>query len=432
MKTLPNAILLIALLAFSSIGQTAEPRNDQPRRIKILSNLGSIPFVDGITVIGEIAFEGLDPDLPPELNRPAYWMLTPTSIRSRLTDADRALAVGGRFSGGSVARAVRSMREWAVEMGYPDAHAEAFGEITGKNEMRLTFVLERGELGRIAAFEFDGNEKVTSEELTKECSASLDRFDGIFRPREARYFLQKCVLDSFWSRGFLEAEVKEVKFRSNAGRGIAEVSLFEGMRFRLRTTEFGGVSILTRNQLIEMLGMPEGEYVNALALRSFVLEKLKRIYHENGYLNYEAEYNFRFSPFIDRDSDRFADVQFDVSEEFQYRVSTVEFIGVDEIAAAALARDFPLKRGDICNLPLVHSHFEDLNKSGKYLFIDRAQDMELKINDENRTVDIVVRVQREMPSQGIFSSMRTNTIQSTSRATGLSALFTSLTLSKAS
>lgn len=392
MRTLPNTLLLLALLALSSIGQTPEPRSDQPKRIRILNNLGSIPFVDGKTVFTDITFEGLDPDLPPELNRPVYWMLTPQSLGARFADGDATLAVGRRFSGGRVAQAVRSMREWAVEKGYPDARAEAFGEMTGKHEMRLTLMLDRGELGRISELEFDGNERVTSEELTTACTATLNRLDGIFRPREARYFLQKCVLEHFWSRGFLEAELRDIKFRSNGGRGIADVSLFEGTRFRLGRTEFSGVSIFSREQLIEMLGMREGEYVNASALRSFVLEKLKRIYHENGYLNYEAEYKFRFSPFIDRDADRFADVEIDFDEGLQYRVSRIDFAGIDDVTGEALRRDFPLKAGDVCNVDLLDSYFDKLNKSGKYRLADRVRDIEMKMNDKDATVALLVYV----------------------------------------
>lgn len=345
--------VLCVLIAFSFALGCPEIRAQDSKPVKLLNNFGSIPFEDGRTIVAGIGFNGLT-------------ALAESDLLKILRENRALVKSGDEFSGAAVVKAVKVIREALKNAGYNDAEVTAFGEKVANGEMRIEFVVKENSRARVAEILFEGNAKVSSEELTtnfKECIA-----DGweIYDARKYDYMAAKCTRQLLFERGFFQAKVGSPRPRAAGGAYVVTIEIREGARFRYGEIKIDGARALTKKEILEASGIKTGEVADSRALQDFVYEKLKRLYADKGYILYNAEFEPAFVEPAADGLDGVVDLAITIDEGELFELSKIEFIGVDKAEADKLRELIGLNDGEIYNQSRIEEGIKKINEMKKF------------------------------------------------------------------
>lgn len=359
--------------------------SQQSRRVPLLNNLGSIPFVDGKTVVEEIVFEGI-PYFPEYEVQP----VTETKLLKVLREGRLELETGSPFSGGSVARAVSLIRKVVVDEGFTDARPRAFGLSTSKNGMRLLFDLNLGLRPRVVGIEFDGNDSVPTEILAEKLKSCIGADWTVFKAAKYSYFARECVLKYYWSQGFHKTRIGELKTRSIGTEIVVSVPIAEGRRYRLGRVDVRGAREFTPTQIRDWLGIKAGDIVDGTHVRAFIYKSLKRQYLEKGHLLFDADFDPNFSDPPDGEADGIVDLKIEIDEGPVFRIRSVSFRGIGFSYDGRFGDRFPVRAGSIFSQSDLERGMEIIGAETDFCKPDPEQDVEIKTSDEDQLADVVI------------------------------------------
>ena len=367
-KYLFIAFSFLALTAISLIQINAQ-NNKSPKQIKILNNLGAIPFEDGKTIIAEIEFMGLDL-VGVQTDEDDESLITETDVLRVMREGLAKIEMGEAFYGYKVAKAVKAIRGLLPSKGYDKAEVNAFGEKLPNNRMKLIFSIKRGELARISEIRFEGTKNITNEQLIadfKQCSGNSWK---IFEPRRYQFYLRICSLRFMFSKGYFKARIGEPRREFLNGQPIVTVDVNEGVRFRYGEIKVTGATVFTSEKILEFGGIKEGEVANGKALQEFVYEKLKRIYADKGYVLYDADFDPTFIEPQADGLDAVVDLSIKIDEGKQFKLEKIEFIGLEKERVEELRKQFSLQEGETYNQSKIEEGFKKINELREFYPID--------------------------------------------------------------
>ena len=351
---------ILLWFAFSAIlvcPDVSSAQNSKPKQIRILNNFGPIPFEDGKTIITEVSFSGLTG-------------LSESDVLKALKENRNLIKSGDEFYGGSVAKAVKIVRQALVSNGYRDAKVSAFGEMTSKNEMTLAFVVKQGELARVSEVRFEGNVNISDEELVTNLKECIGDGWQIFDARKYDYITRKCSLGLLLSKGFFQARIERITPRLVSDRYLVTVEIEEGARFRYGEIKIEGATVFKKDEILEMAALKNGEVGDLGNLRDFVYEKLKRAYADKGYILYNAEFDSKFIESAAEGLEATVDLLITIDEGKLFRLGKIEFTGVDNAQIEELRKLISLKDGEIYNQSRIEEGIKKINETKKFYPLD--------------------------------------------------------------
>jgi len=351
---------IFILLVFSIVFDCLETRaqdSKSPKQIRILNNFGAIPFEDGKTIVSKVTFTGLI----------AFYE---SDILKALRENRTMIKAGDEFYGSKVAQAVGTIRGFLYERGYINAEVTAFGEKLSTNEMKLDFVINQGALARISEIRFEGNETFTNQELVEDLKqCSKDDWE-IYEPRRFNFYLQTCTRRFLSSKGFLKAKLLEPKLIKVENRYILEINLTEGDRYRTGAIKIEGAKVFTPKEITEILGLKEGEIINGKETQNSIYEKLKRIYVDQGFVLYNADFDVDFIEPQVEGLDGIVNLVITIDEGKLFKLSKIEFTGVEKEKIAELRRLILLKDGEVYNQSKIEAGIKKINETGEFYPIE--------------------------------------------------------------
>ncbi|CAN5795205.1 hypothetical protein BH20ACI4_BH20ACI4_10990 [soil metagenome] len=388
-------ILAVFTLTFSiSSAQIYAQNSKSPKQIKILNNYGAIPFEDGKTIITEIKFTGLDSEYE-QYDEAIGKMITESDFRDFLRLERATINSDDKFYGYKISKAVKIFKESLSNYGYLKADVIALGEQLPKNRMRLVFDVKRGLPARVLEIRFDGNINISNEEYfnnIKECSG-----DGwkIFGKDKYKYYTQKCSRDLMFSKGYFEGDILSVLPKIETGNYVVTVNVKEGVRYRIGEIKFEGIKVFTEKELLEMLDVKSGDIADALKIREFLNEKLKRFYEDKGYILFDSEFDPEFIQPQAEGLDAIVNFNITIDEGSQFKISKIEFVGIPERKIsddedAELKNNFPLKEIDIFNRTKLEEGIKKLNESKKFYPIDADKDVQIRKRERSPKTELII------------------------------------------
>lgn len=320
-------------------------------------------------------------------------------------------------------KGIRVIRELLASKGYPNAKVTIQEDEVSATSNAVTFKVDQGNRSRIVEIEFEGNQVFKDGELrgalqlVKE-TGLISRFQGqdILDLRKLQYDLQKNVRSYMFSKGYFQARIGEpqvvglgyrrtgipilgvlplpvISSKDDTLRIIIPVS--EGKVFRVGELKVEGNSIFSEQQILGYVGLKKGEIADGKRLQEAVYENLKKVYGSQGFVLYNAEFQPDFKENPANANEGIVDITIMIDEGRQFRLRRLEFTGNTFTRDKILRREVLINEGDIYNQAALENSIIRLNQTGYFDPIDKDQDVEIRTNEDQGDVDLVVKVREK-------------------------------------
>lgn len=332
------------------------------------------------------------------------------------------------FNPVNVQKANRVIRELLASKGFPNAKVEIKEEEVSATSIALTFVVDQGNRSRIVEIDFDGNEVFKDSELRGALelvkkTGLISRFKGqdILDLRKLQYDLQKNVREYMSSKGYFRAQIGEPKIEGLGYRRTGLVPLpiplltskddtlkiivpvTEGKVYRVGDLKVEGNSIFSEQQILAIVGLQKGEIADGKRLRKALYEDLKTYYGAQGFVQYDAELDPEFKDNPANAKEGIIDVKITIDEGKQFRLRRLEFTGNTFTRDRVLRREMLINEGDIYNQRNLEVSVIRLNQTQYFDPIDKDKDVEIRTDEENGDVDLVLKVREKGRQQIQFN-----------------------------
>jgi len=324
----------------------------------------------------------------------------------------------------------RILRELLASKGYPNAKVTVKEEEVSATSIAVTYEIDQGNRSRIIDIDFEGNEKFSDGELRgsmlylKE-TGLISRFKGqdILNLEALQADLQRNVRSYMFSKGYFQARIGEPQV---VGLGVKRtdfiplidlplplisskddtlkiiVPVTEGRIFRVGELKVEGNSIFSEQQILSYVGLKSGEIANGKRLQDAVYEDLKNVYGQQGFVNYNAEYDPEFKDSANP-NEGIVDIKIVIDEGKQFTLRRLEFTGNTFTRDRVLRREFLINEGDIYNSRSLDISVLRLNQTQYFDPIDKDQDIEIRTDDEQGDVDLIVKIKEKGRQQISFN-----------------------------
>ncbi|HEY8563208.1 MAG TPA: outer membrane protein assembly factor BamA [Pyrinomonadaceae bacterium] len=320
-------------------------------------------------------------------------------------------------------KGIRVIREQLASKGYPNAKVTVREEEVSATSTAVTFDVDQGNRSRIVEIEFEGNQVFKDGELRAQLqlvreTGLISRFKGqdILDLRKLQYDLRKNVQSYMFSKGYFQARIGEpvVTGLGYKRTGFPIVNLLplplvtskddtlkitvpvtEGKVYRVGALKVEGNSIFSEQQILGYVGLKQGEVADGKRLQDAVYEDLKKVYGSQGFVLYNAEFDPTFKDNPANPNEGIVDVTITIDEGKQFRLRRLEFSGNTFTRDKILRREVLINEGDIYNQVALETSVIRLNQTGYFDPIDKDQDVEIRTDEEQGDVDLVVKVKEK-------------------------------------
>ena len=326
---------------------------------------------------------------------------------------------------------VRILRELLASKGYPNAKINIKEEEVSATSIALTFEVEQGNRSRIIEIDFEGNEHFKDSELRAQLTlvqetGLISRFKGqdILDLRKLQYDLGKNVLAYMRSKGYFQARLGEPEV---VGLGVKRtdfiplitlplpllsskddtlkiiVPVTEGRIFRVGELKVEGNSIFSEQQILAFIGLKTGEIADGKRLQDAVYENMKKVYGGQGFVLFSAEYEPEFKDNPANPKEGIVDIKIVIEEGKQFTLRRLEFTGNTFTRDRVMRREFLINEGDIYNQNYLEISVARLNQTQYFDPIDKEQDVEIRTDEEQGDVDLIVKIKEKGRQQISFN-----------------------------
>lgn len=257
--------------------------------------------------------------------------------------------------------------------------------------MNLKFIIKRGEQAQVSEFQFEGNSRISNDELIGSIKGCIGNRWQIFDKRIYDYIAQKCLREMMSGKGFLKAEIKNILYQPLGSPKLVLIEIIEGTRFRFGEIEIEGLSVIPKEQFMTMLGQKSGDLPNVKGLRKFLYEDLSTVYKNKGFLLYDAyiEPDYIFPKTEGQDGT--LNLKIIIDEGRQFKLSKITIVSAEN-AKPRLKRILGLSEGEIFNQSKFEKGIKRINDTKEFVFVDKDKDVEIRMDEENSTIQMVVKV----------------------------------------
>ncbi len=320
-------------------------------------------------------------------------------------------------------KGIRVIRELLAGKGYPNATVKIREEEVSATSTAIYFEVDQGNRSRIVQIEFEGNSIFKDGELRGQLqlvrkTGLISRFKGqdILDLRKLQYDLRKNVLAYMWSKGYFQARIGEPQVEGLGYKrtGFPVLKLFplplvtskddtlkiivpvtEGRAFRVGELKVEGNSIFSEQQILGYVGLQKGEVADGKRLQEAVYENLKKVYGSQGFVLYDADFTPEFKDNPTNPEQGIVDITISIDEGKQFRLRRLEFTGNTFTRDKILRREVLINEGDIYNQIWLETSIIRLNQTGYFDPIDKDQDVEIRTDEEQGEVDLIVKVREK-------------------------------------
>ncbi len=320
-------------------------------------------------------------------------------------------------------KGVRVIRELLAGKGYPNASVKVREEEVSATSTAIYFEVDQGNRSRIVQIEFEGNQIFKDGELRGQLqlvkkTGLISRFKGmdILDLRKLQYDLRKNVLAYMWSKGYFQARIGEPQVEGLGYKrtGFPILKLFplplvttkddtlkiivpvtEGRQFRVGELKVEGNSIFSEQQILGYVGLKKGEVADGKRLQEAVYENLKKVYGSQGFILYDADFSPEFRDSDANPTEGIVDITITIDENKQFRLRRLEFTGNTFTRDKILRREVLINEGDIYNQIYLETSIIRLNQTQYFDPIDKDKDVEMRPDEEEGEVDLVIKVREK-------------------------------------
>jgi len=256
--------------------------------------------------------------------------------------------------------------------------------------MKIFFSVNKGPLITVSAVHFIQTRNFTEDELVDALKNCLGDSWGTYDLTYMEYCAQKGVRSLMFSRGYFKAQISGPSKQISSNKAEISFDVQEGIRYRIGEIKVEGSKVFSEDEIIDLLGQHPGDIPEGKALRDFVYEKLKRVYEDKGYAQYDAEFQPEFLPPPNEGLDAIVNFKITINEGSQFRVGKIAFAGVDAQIERQLVEQMSLKSNDIFSRTKLEEDIKKLNALEKYQTVDIDRDVDIRADEDRRSIAFVI------------------------------------------
>lgn len=272
------------------------------------------------------------------------------------------------------------------------------------NDSLIRFVVNEGTRFSIGVISFEGNRKLSSDELTAKLQEHLATFAESLKAgydEEIFDYCHRLLMNSVRARGYLQAQYLEPRITASGTSLNITVPIEEGPIYRLGKLKIEGATAFSPLELKALCPVREGETASGEKLSDWLYTDLRDAYGEKGFIQYTAEIDPTFNRNPNDKEDGTVDILITIDEGKRFKVGSISFRG-DQLSPEemnSLNSLFLLRPGDFFNKGLFEESVKRLNGSGVFDGVDKDKDSTFVTDDEGASVAIVLNVKRKIKGQ---------------------------------
>ena len=326
-----------------------------------------------------------------------------------------------------VRAAMRVMKELLSAGGHPNATITEETEEVSATSLAINFKVDEGDRVRVVDIQFEGNTVFSDGDLrgamkyVKEAGL-VSRFKSSDILDREKLDVDLRLVDNYMrSKGYLQARhgepriesvgprrtgfpVLPLPFLSSVDEGLrVTVPIVEGKVYRLGEFKVEGNSIFSEAQIRAVIGLNKGDIANGERVSKGLFENLKKFYGQQGFIEYTAEPVPSFQDNPQNPNEGIVDFTVTIEEGKQFTLRRLEFVGNTFTRDNVLRREVLINEGDIYNDAYWEYSVVKLNQLGYFNPIDKDKDVDRRTNDEEATVDLVLKVSERGRQQISFN-----------------------------
>lgn len=283
------------------------------------------------------------------------------------------------------------IKEFLSQHGFRHAVIVGRADRASANPRAATFVINEGARTSIAEYRFQGNQVFSTAELAQSMRECMTGYHRDYYDPQVFDYCKYQLANFVKTRGYLKAEFGEPGLEESAGALAITIPVNEGAIYRIGNVKIQGSSLFAPEKLRAMGPLRKGEIADAVKLSEWLYEELKKLYGEQGYIQYTAEVEPEFKLAMGA-SQGTVDLEITIDEGHLFKVRKIKFAGAqlpDTLESMMLIHDC-----DVYNQSLFEKSIDNLNNSGLFEFIDKDKDADFSTNEEEALVDITINLKR--------------------------------------
>ncbi|MBE0596225.1 MAG: outer membrane protein assembly factor BamA [Desulfuromonadales bacterium] len=247
-----------------------------------------------------------------------------------------------------VAESIEAIRHAYTEEGYHSATVEPELKVGEENEATLTLRIAEGEKVLIRAIRFEGNRVFTDKEL-KKVMATREKWFLSWMTGRGTYnepMLEndlEIIADHYFNQGYVQVKVRQpVVSISDDKKGMEIlIAIEEGTQFRVGEIDAQGDLLPSREAVLALVKLKEGEVFSRQLLRESVLA-INNSYADRGYAYVNVSPLTRIEP-----ENQTVKIVFDIEEGIQVTIQRVRITGNTKTRDKVIRREVQVTEGDL-------------------------------------------------------------------------------------
>ena len=333
-----------------------------------------------------------EPDLIEDVCFNGLNAVTKSDVIKAFREQRAGLLKDAPFLHSNVQKGANIVKQVLADAGFMNAIVDVRVEDVSARAKRITFVVDEGPPAVVREIQFEGNQVFTDDELRSRLQLVTEMSHDVYDRATLDYDLYH-VRNFMRSRGYLKARILEPKLQSLNGNVTITLPVEESRLYRIGEITVVGSERLSPEQIIELIGLKNGNIADGRRLSEFLFEELKSLYMNMGYLQYSAELDLELRDNPNVENEGIADFQISIDEGICFKIGSVEFAGNKKFTDKDLRRFLLFKEGDTYNQQLINDSVRNLNESGLLEPMEVESDVNFKTDEDAGLISIVIKVQ---------------------------------------
>jgi outer membrane protein insertion porin family len=260
----------------------------------------------------------------------------------------------------------------------------------------VKFVIKEGPKIYIKEISFEGNQTFDDDDLEDEIETDTKGWfswlteSGLLDYDKLNQDAGR-ILNFYGNNGFLEAKIGDPVVKQEGKWLFITFEIEEGPRFKVGKVDIQGDLIQDKESLLEILDLPEEEYISRSILREDVL-KITDVYAEQGYANAIIKPDYKKSA-----DNTTIDITIDIEKGELVYINRITIKGNDRTRDNVIRRELKVEEGGIFNAKALRESVQKL----QYLEFFEEVGITPEQSFDTSTVDLSVDVKEK--STGMFT-----------------------------
>lgn len=317
------------------------------------------------------------------------------------------LMPGNQITQNIVNRAEAIVKKYFADKGFKNADVNVIlkNDLSKENEMIVEINVDKHEKIKVHKIYIDGNEVLSDRQIKRTMKKTNEKNDILKLFSQKKFVDQDYeddknrIIEKYNEKGYRDAKiVADSVVRYDNKKVDVYITVNEGKRYYIKDIKWVGNTVYDNEVLDAYLGMKPGDVYNQKMMNKRLTEDedaVSSLYMDNGYLFYQL---VPIETEIEGDS---ISLEMRMMEGPQARINAVVINGNDRLYEKVVRRELRVKPGELFSKTDLIRSLREIAQTGH--FNPESMEPDIRPNEENGTVDVVLNLESKANDQIEFS-----------------------------